>query len=216
MHALADDCVHCGFCLPACPTYLLWGREADSPRGRIYLMKAALDKRTPIDGTFVQHIDACLGCMSCVTACPSGVQYDRLIESTRPAVEAHARRSLPDRLYRSLIFALFPYPHRLRPLAVALLIFQRIGGQRVFRALGLNRLLPQRLAALERLTPALSASARPMPAVVPATPPRRRRVGMLLGCVQREFFPQVNEATLRVLTAEGVTSTSRRRAAAAP
>src|SRR5215470_6045995 len=92
LRALADDCVHCGFCLPACPTYLLWGREADSPRGRIFLMKAALDGRASIDAGFTQHIDACLGCMSCVTACPSGVKYDQLIEATRPDVEAHANR----------------------------------------------------------------------------------------------------------------------------
>ena len=108
LRELADDCVHCGFCLPACPTYLLWGREADSPRGRIYLMKAAIEGRTTVDEHFVQHIDSCLGCMSCVTACPSGVQYDRLIEATRPTVEAHAHRSGIDRAYRSLIFALFP------------------------------------------------------------------------------------------------------------
>src|SRR5262245_49003437 len=174
LKSLIDDCVHCGFCLPACPTYLLWGREADSPRGRIYLMKAALDGRTAIDGTFVRHIDACLGCMSCVTACPSGVQYDRLIESTRPAVEAHANRTLIDRLYRRLIFALFPHPHRLRPLAAALRVFQKIGGQRAVRTIGLDRLLPRRLAALERLTPALTAPARSLPSLVPAVAPRRR------------------------------------------
>jgi len=203
LRTLADDCVHCGFCLPACPTYLLWGREADSPRGRIYLMKAAIEGRMAHDHSFVQHIDSCLGCMSCVTACPSGVQYDRLIEATRPAVEATGSRSFLDRAYRRLLFAVFPYPRRLRPLAAGLRMFQRIGAQRLLRRSGLTRLLPKRLAALERLTPTLSSSPRPLPAFVKGTEPVRRRVGMLLGCVQREFFPGVNAATARVLSAEG-------------
>ena len=200
---LADDCVHCGFCLPACPTYLLWGREADSPRGRIYLMKAALEHRTVPDEGFIRHIDSCLGCMSCVTACPSGVQYDRLIEATRPVVEAHANRSAFDRAFRWMVFWLFPYPRRLRPLGRLLGIIQRLGIQRAVRATGLTRLLSSRLAALERLTPQMPPAASPLPSYSPAVGPRRRTVGMLLGCVQREFFPQVNAATVRVLTAEG-------------
>ena len=90
--ALIDKCVHCGFCLPSCPTYMLWGEEMDSPRGRIYLMKAALDGRTPISESFVRHFDACLGCMACVTACPSGVQYGPLVERTRAQIERHYER----------------------------------------------------------------------------------------------------------------------------
>jgi glycolate dehydrogenase iron-sulfur subunit len=203
LRTLADDCVHCGFCLPACPTYLLWGREADSPRGRIYLMKASLEGRDVPDQSFVRHIDSCLGCMSCVTACPSGVQYDRLIEATRPSVDARARRSFGDRLFRRMLFALFPYPSRLRPLAALLRFAQRSGLQRMGRSLGLTTLLPSKLAALERLSPPLSTAAPPFPAVIAARGPRRRRVGMLLGCVQREFFPGVNSATVRVLSAEG-------------
>ena len=95
--ALIDKCVHCGFCLPTCPTYLLWGEEMDSPRGRIYLMKAALEGRTAITPSFVQHFDACLGCMACVTACPSGVQYGPLVERTRAQIERHYPRSFADR-----------------------------------------------------------------------------------------------------------------------
>ena len=91
-----DDCVHCGFCLPACPTYLLWGRETDSPRGRIALIKGGLEGETGITETFARHFDTCLGCMACVTACPSGVQYDKLLEATRPQIERHATRSLQD------------------------------------------------------------------------------------------------------------------------
>ena len=105
--ALIDTCVHCGFCLPTCPTYLLWGEEMDSPRGRIYLMKAGLDGRTAMAPKFVRHFDACLGCMACVTACPSGVQYDSLLEAARPQVEREARRGIGDRLFRAAIFAVF-------------------------------------------------------------------------------------------------------------
>jgi glycolate oxidase iron-sulfur subunit len=202
---LADDCVHCGFCLPACPTYLLWGREADSPRGRIYLIKAELEGRVSMTETFRRHFDTCLGCMSCVTACPSGVQYDRLIEATRPHIERGTTRAAGDRLFRGLLFALFSRPDRLRRLSVLLRVYQRSGLQRVVRASGALGLLPKRLAALERLTPVASCQ-RDLPAVVPVTPaggPVRRRVGLLLGCVQRVFFSEVNEATARVLAAEG-------------
>ena len=112
--ALIEKCVHCGFCLPSCPTYALWGEEMDSPRGRIYLMSAGLDGRTAMSGPFVRHFDACLGCMACVTACPSGVQYSPLIEATRGQIERRHDRSVGDRLFRALIFTLFPYPGRLR------------------------------------------------------------------------------------------------------
>jgi glycolate oxidase iron-sulfur subunit len=203
MRALADDCVHCGFCLPACPTYLLWGREADSPRGRIYYMKAQLEGRRPDAETLRRHIDACLGCMACVTACPSGVQYGRLIEHTRPIVEQSATRSPTDRLFRSAIFALFPHPERLRWIALALRIAQRLGLQQAFRATGLASLLPARLAALEGLVPPPPRDAQPVPSFVRAAGAARLRVGMLLGCVQRVFFPDVNHATARVLAAEG-------------
>src|SRR5919109_173153 len=120
--ALIDACVHCGFCLPTCPTYLLWGEEMDSPRGRIYLMKAALDQRATLSDPFVRHFDACLGCMACVSACPSGVQYGPLIERTRAQIERHHRRSLADRLFRTALFAVLPYPSRLRIVLAPLLL----------------------------------------------------------------------------------------------
>src|SRR5690349_7023853 len=113
---LIADCVHCGFCLPTCPTYLLWGEEMDSPRGRIQLMKMVTDREIGLNKTFTRHIDLCLGCMACVTACPSGVQYDKLIEATRSQIDRRSRRSLPDRLFRLLVFSLFPRPARLRAL----------------------------------------------------------------------------------------------------
>ncbi len=112
--ALVDKCVHCGFCLPSCPTYLLWGEEMDSPRGRIYLMEAGLDERASMSPGFVRHFDACLGCMACVTACPSGVQYSPLIEATRGQIERRYPRAFADRLFRAAIFSLFPFPGRLR------------------------------------------------------------------------------------------------------
>ena len=110
--ALVGDCVHCGFCLPTCPTYALWDEEMDSPRGRIYLMGLGIDGE-PMTPAMVQHFDACLGCMACVTACPSGVQYDRLIEATRAQVERRHHRPARDRLLRRAIFSVFPYPKRL-------------------------------------------------------------------------------------------------------
>ena len=199
---LADDCVHCGFCLPSCPTYVLWGREADSPRGRIYLMKAGLDGRATLDAEYQRHFDTCLGCMACLTACPSGVQYDRLIEATRPQIERHGRRSDLDRAFRGMIFAIFPYPSRLRALAWPLWLYQVTGLQRLVRAIGLTRLLPARIATMESLLPPVSR-ANALPERIAAEGAPRRRVGLLLGCVQRVFFSQVNAATARVLSAEG-------------
>ena len=199
------DCVHCGFCLPACPTYALWGREADSPRGRIYLMRLGLEGRAPIDDGFTRHIDTCLGCMACVTACPSGVKYDKLIEATRPQIERHAPRPLGDRLFRRLIFSLFPYPGRLKVVAVTLWAYQRLGLQRLVRATGLLGLLPARLRAMETVTPRVTLTSifSSLQERIPAQGERRRTVALLLGCVQRTFFSEVNAATARVLAAEG-------------
>src|SRR3954462_6899238 len=149
---LIADCVHCGFCLPTCPTYVLWGEEMDWPRGRIYLMKQGLEGE-PLDDAMVRHFDQCLGCMACVTACPSGVQYDKLIEATRAQIERHHPRSLSDRLFRNLLFALFPFPRRLRAASLPLWLYQRSGIRRLARRFGLLRLLPARLRAMEALAP---------------------------------------------------------------
>lgn len=203
--ALAADCVHCGFCLPTCPTYMLWGRETDSPRGRIVLIKGGLEGGTALTDRFARHFDTCLGCMACVTACPSGVQYDKLLEATRPQIERQVARSWADRLFRRLVFSLFPYPGRLRLGIGKLWAYQRSGLQRLVRASGLLNLLPARLRAMEALLPRVSLTdgwTRP-PARVPAEGTPRRRVGLLLGCVQRVFFDEVNLATVRVLAAEG-------------
>lgn len=200
---LLDDCVHCGFCLPACPTWLLWGEEMDSPRGRIYMMDKVSRGEASLDETFGTHMDRCLGCMSCMTACPSGVQYGRLIEDTRGQVERNLPRGAGEQLFRRMLFAVFPHPRRLRLLSIPMLLYQRSGLQRLVRASGVLRLLPKKLEAMEALLPSISwSSMRKLPShVTPAHP--RRRVGMLAGCVQQVFFPGVNAATMRVLAAEG-------------
>ena len=198
---LVADCVHCGFCLPTCPTYVLWGEEMDSPRGRIYLMNEGLQGE-PMTPAMVQHFDACLGCMACVTACPSGVQYDRLIEATRAQVERRFDRPAADRALRGAIFALFPYPRRLRLMRGPLRLYQSTGLSRRLRKSGVLQRISPTIAAMEAIAPPLERS-HPVPQRTPAQGQRRGTVAMLLGCVQREFFPGVNAATARVLSAEG-------------
>jgi glycolate oxidase iron-sulfur subunit len=198
---LVADCVHCGFCLTTCPTYVLWGEEMDSPRGRIYLMNQGLTGE-PLTDSMVEHFDRCLGCMSCVTACPSGVQYDRLIEDTRAQVERRHTRTPGQRALRSAIFALFPYPKRLRLLRGPLRAYQASGLKgRIARSGLLERLSPT-LATLDSLAPKLRSVPKP-PRRVAARGERRAVVGMLTGCVQSAFFPDVNSATIRILAAEG-------------
>jgi glycolate oxidase iron-sulfur subunit len=198
---LVADCVHCGFCLPTCPTYTLWGEEMDSPRGRIYLMNEGLEGE-PMTAAMVQHFDACLGCMACVTACPSGVQYDKLIEATRAQVERRFDRPVADRALRHAIFALFPYPRRLRLMRGPLRLYQATGLSRLLRTSGVLQRISPTIAAMESIAPPLERS-EAVPQRTPASGTRRGTVAMLLGCVQREFFPGVNAATARVLSAEG-------------
>ncbi|MGH2761350.1 MAG: (Fe-S)-binding protein, partial [Thermoleophilaceae bacterium] len=194
---LIDDCVHCGFCLPTCPTYVLWGEEMDSPRGRIVLMKQGHEE---ISAPLVEHLDNCLGCMACVTACPSGVRYDRLIEDTRAQVERRHDRSRGERLLRAMVFALFPHPRRLRAMRPLLRAYRLL---RLDRAVGrLGDRLPGPLRAMADLMPPIGRDVR-MPARVAAHGDRRAVAGLLTGCVQAAFFPDVNAATARVLAAEG-------------
>jgi glycolate dehydrogenase iron-sulfur subunit len=184
-----SDCVHCGFCLPTCPTYVLWREEMDSPRGRIHLMDAAMDGTVTLNPTVTQHFDRCLGCMACVSACPSGVRYDRLIESTRAAVEAAVTRPRSDRLVRGLLFRLLPYPGRMR---TALRL----------APLGRHAPMPGRFRPLVEIAPRWRGRGKVLP-VTPASGIRRGRIGLLTGCVQSAVFPDVNSATARVLAADG-------------
>src|SRR5712675_3239316 len=124
---IIDQCVHCGFCLPVCPTYALWNEEMDSPRGRIYLMKLAADGQAGMNSQWVGHFDTCLGCMACMTACPSGVDYGKLIEATRAQIERKHTRSLGERIHRWLIFNTLPRPDRLRLLRPLLMLYQKSG-----------------------------------------------------------------------------------------
>jgi glycolate oxidase iron-sulfur subunit len=160
----------------------------------------------PLSPAIAQHFDTCLGCLACVTTCPSGVQYDQLIESTRAQVERNHPRSLPERLLRQFIFSTFPYPNRLRILLAPLLAYQKLGLQKLVRSQGwLEKFLPKQLAAMESVLPELTPQAFQdnLPEVIAAQGEKRYRVGMLLGCVQRVFLPEVNNATVRVLTANG-------------
>jgi glycolate oxidase iron-sulfur subunit len=198
---LISDCVHCGFCLASCPTYELWGEEMDSPRGRIDLMRQGLTGE-PITPSMVSHFDRCLGCMACLPACPSGVQYDKLIEATRAQVERLHDRSLRDRMLRGLIFAVFPYRRRLRVLTRPMWLYQRSGLQQMLRRSRLYSWLPATLRAMEAVAPPVTRVAR-IGGFTPAFGARRAVVGLLTGCVQSVFFSDVNAATVRVLAAEG-------------
>jgi glycolate oxidase iron-sulfur subunit len=203
--ALIDACVHCGFCLPSCPTYVLWNEEMDTPRGRVYLMKAGLEGRAEMSSTFVSHFDACLGCMACVTACPSGVQYGPLIEHTRAQIERHYTRPLGDRLFRSLLFALLPYPGRLRVAMAPLVILGPI--LRALERRGALNMLPRRIRSLIAMAPqpSLASLMTRAPEHTPASGAPRLTAAVLTGCVQRLAFAGVNQATIDVLAAEGCT-----------
>jgi glycolate oxidase iron-sulfur subunit len=207
---LIDVCVHCGFCLPTCPTYVLWNEEMDSPRGRIVLMNAAREDSDRLSDAMVTHWDRCLGCEACVTACPSGVEYGKLIEATRAQVERNYERPLRERVFRRVVFETFTHPGRLRALvpgAAALSFLSRLSTtfvpQRDKNGGGNGKV--SRVSVLKALAPdvRLKAAVAQVPEVTPAQGERRGRVGMLLGCVQRVFFHDVNAATVRVLAAEG-------------
>jgi glycolate oxidase iron-sulfur subunit len=190
-------CVHCGICLPQCPTYLVTGAELDSPRGRLYLMRAAAEGRIGLSETFGRHLDLCLGCRACESACPSGVPFGSLLEATR----GQFRRAVPDSLLSRLIFSVFPEPRRLGVLLAPLRLYQRSGLQAFVRRTGVLRRAP-RLAAMEALLPEVPAAA-PLPELVTACGPARGRAGLLLGCVQRYLYPGVNRDTARLLSLAG-------------
>jgi glycolate oxidase iron-sulfur subunit len=204
--SLIDACVHCGFCLTTCPSYRVIGKENDSPRGRIYLMDAINKGEAPLSDASVQHFDSCLGCLACTTACPSGVQYDKLISRLRPQIRRNHTRPWPQKAIRQLIFSLFPYPDRIRLLLAPLALYQKLGISQLMQTSGLLKRISPNLAAMESLLPPVTASCffDNLPERIPAQNGEKRyRIGMILGCVQRVFFTGVNEATARVLSANG-------------
>ena len=209
LEPLMDKCVHCGFCLSTCPSYLLNGQEMDSPRGRIYLMRGGVQDRVAMSGTVVEHFDTCLGCMACETACPSGVRYAPLIEETRAAIERHHQRPLADRLFRRALFLILPYPRRLRLLAWPLATVHVL--KRSPRVLAALPARIRHLIALAPQRPAGGPTAGDVPERTAAIGERRRRVGLVTGCVQRVFYGHVNQASARVLAAEGCEVTAPRR-----
>jgi len=199
---LIADCVHCGFCLPTCPSYTVFKDEMDSPRGRIVLMRVGNEPDSEPSDALRVHLDRCLGCMACVTACPSGVKYDQLIERARPQVERVAPRPRRERLHRRLIFALFTHPGRLRALAPVLWIQQKLG---VNDALAKRLGRVPELQAMLKLAPPVTrrAAIQQLAEVTPARGAQRGRIAFMQGCIQRVFFGDVNAATVRVLAAEG-------------
>ncbi len=201
------DCVHCGLCTSACPTYLETGNENDSPRGRIYLMRAVTDGRLPLTDKISRHLDLCLDCRSCETACPSGVQYGRLIEPFRVEMQQrkpkHGVQGRKSFFERFILHGFFPYANRLRWALWPARWMQTLRLDRLAEALGLTRLLPQQLQRMHRLLPKLKPAMPPLPEFLPATGTRRARVALFTGCVADAMFRHVHWATAKVLQANG-------------
>jgi glycolate oxidase iron-sulfur subunit len=197
--AILRKCVHCGFCTATCPTYVLLGDELDSPRGRIYLIKDMLEKNRAADARTVKHVDRCLSCLSCMTTCPSGVNYMHLVDHARAHIEATYVRPWHERLLRGVLAFVLPHPLRFRAALVGALLAKPLKG-----------LLPKtgplaRLRAMLDMAPAAIPSPSPMdrPQIFAAHGPVKMRVALLQGCAQQVLAPQINEATIRVLTRLG-------------
>ena len=199
------DCVHCGLCTAACPTYVVTGNENDSPRGRIYLMRGVTDGRLELSSNVRRHLELCLDCRACETACPSGVQYGKLIEPFRVAMESGGDEphKSADWFHRWILFRLFPYSQRMRWALAPARAAQRLGLDRVAESLGLFRLLPPRLRQLARALPRLEKPQPALPEVLPAVGQRRARVALFLGCVSDAMARGTNWATARVLQQNG-------------
>jgi glycolate oxidase iron-sulfur subunit len=187
-------CVHCGFCTATCPTYVLLGDELDGPRGRIYLMKNNLESGAPPDADLVTHIDRCLSCYACMTTCPSGVNYQHLVDPMRHRIEQNFRRPLLDQIVRGILNWTMPHPTRFRWALLAAQIPKLLGLQ-----------LPGQLGAMLRLTPAriTAPTTWERPQFFPAQGERRMRVALLAGCLQQAIAPEINAATIRLLTRHG-------------
>lgn len=200
---LVRTCVHCGLCLPTCPTYDLLGDERDSPRGRLFQMKALADGVIEADDPLLQrHLSRCLDCRACETACPAGVQYGRILEATRAVLPPSPRASLARRL---VLGGVFGHPRRLQAAGMALRAYQRSGAGRLARRAGVFRILPPRLGQLEALLPPVQGPVlrAGLPSYLPAKGTRRARVGLITGCVMDQVFGGTNATTARVLAENG-------------
>ena len=199
------DCVHCGLCTSACPTYLELGTEMDSPRGRIYLMRNVVDQKLPLDRHVQRHLDLCLDCRACESACPSGVQYHQLLEPFRAAMQQ--RRSAADQplpaWQRWLLFHVMTHPNRVRWAMLPVRMMQSLGLDRLLEWSGLSRLIPKRLQQMQAMLPALPMRHRPLPSFLPAIGPRRAKVAFLTGCVNESLFADTNWASVKVLQWNG-------------
>ena len=200
---IIQDCVHCGFCLSSCPTYLETGNELDSPRGRIHLIKAAEEGRIPMGSSLVKHLDLCLGCLACETACPSGVKYGSLIEMSRDQIERRFKRGLREKMLKAFIFSIFPYPRRLRFLLPFVYLVKALGLKKIFPPWLLDRVSLSASSMFHMLPEVRSAFGETLTAFYPALGERKKRVALLSGCVQGVFFPEINRATAEVLSAGG-------------
>jgi len=201
-----SKCIHCGLCLNACPTYRELGVEMDSPRGRIYQMIQVERGRLPIAESFVKHIDLCLDCRACETACPSGVEYGRLVEAARGQIEQQYRRPAIERLLRRLFFyGVLPHRRRLELVGKLMRFYQRSGLERTVLASGILKLFPGRLANVARLAPRMESPffTERLGTVVPAVGTRRYRVAFFAGCIANLSFARLNDATVRVLARNG-------------
>ena len=199
--SLLEQCIHCGLCLPACPTYSVLHTEMDSPRGRIQLMQAAAQGRIDLDGAFEEHISLCLGCRACETACPSGVQYGALLETARATLEEQRAIGVVAQWVRRLTLReLLPHRDRLRLIARVLQLAQASGLTGLANRSGL---LPPQLRTMEELLPPLSTDYPDYSRPAPAWGPRRGTVAFFIGCVQDAFLTRVNAATVRVLQRNG-------------
>jgi glycolate oxidase iron-sulfur subunit len=197
-------CVHCGLCLNHCPTYRLWHNEADSPRGRIRQIELVDQGLLELGEGFVTHIDRCLDCRACETACPSGVEYGKLVEAARAQIEQHYKRPVASRLARDVVYRrLLPYPRRIRAAARLLRVYQRSGLAHIARRAGIWKLLG--LESRERLLPAIDSRffLDEMGKTFPAQGTRRARVALFAGCIARVTFSELNRSTIRVLEANG-------------
>ncbi|MGE0608777.1 MAG: (Fe-S)-binding protein [Pirellulales bacterium] len=201
------DCVHCGLCTAACPTYAELGNENDSPRGRIYLMRSVTDVRLALNDEVRRHLELCLDCRACETACPSGVQYGKLIEPFRVAMEQSADAATPakssDWFHRYILFGLFPYPDKLRKALAPARLAQKLGLMGLLQNTPLLKLLPPRLRQLVAMLPPPRKEEKPLPEVLPAIGRRRARVALFTGCVGDVMFRHTNWATARVLQQNG-------------